>query len=67
MFSDVMTEVVEHECLICQEKVLQTVSKLLPHMARHLTSLEHYHNKYILGIEGEIGWLRKVSEFLLVC
>ena len=63
MFSDVMTEVVEHECLICQEKVLQTVSKLLPHMARHLTSLEHYHSKYILGIEGKIRSLSKLVNF----
>jgi hypothetical protein len=32
-------------------------------MARHLTSLEHYHNKYILGIEGEIGSLSKLINF----
>ena len=34
MFNNIMTEVVEHNCLICNEKVLQTVNKLMPHFSR---------------------------------
>ena len=49
MFSDAMTEKVEHDCYICHEKVLQTSLKLAPHVQRHNMSIENYFKKFILG------------------
>lgn len=53
MFPDAMTLSVEHECRICNTRVLQTVQKLSSHVHTHEISLENYHKKFILGIEIE--------------
>ena len=48
-----MTVIVDHECRICCQKVLQTVGKLTPHVGRHKLSLENYFRKFMLGMEIE--------------